>query len=201
MKKFCLLIFLTFISFLGVSENACNRGFMSPLGEDEDWGIGACQIPIEVRIPIYSKSQKSFGYLLKDRWYINLYDSLDNEIKKLDLKEVAAISHISNAFVKVKKWQNEDYYLFDWKSELGGFLLKKDDLTAKKALFYNYQDLILRDEVSRQNSYNADGTPIGVNLKKSCLSLRNEPSVEGERIICIPGNDWESELKTRIRIK
>ena len=201
MKIICLLTAFTFLSFSGVPEDACLHEFMSPHGEGEGWGIGACKIPSEVQIPVYTTDQKSFGYLLKNEWFIYLYDHEGKELQQLGLNEVAAIGHISKAFVKVRKWKNSAYYWFDWTSENGGFLLKKEDLASQKAPFYSYEDLLLRDEISQHKNYNSNGTPIGVNLLKSCLNLRKEPTATSEKITCVPGNDWESELKTRIKIK
>ncbi|MEQ8469865.1 MAG: hypothetical protein RIC35_01690 [Marinoscillum sp.] len=201
MKKLSLITFLLLISNFATSDDACVKKYMTPINGGEDWGIGAFKIPENIELSVYLKDYKEYGYLKKNHWTVSLFDLNNRKIKELDLMDMTAVSHISNCFLKVKNWKDDDYFLFGWNSKSQGLLVMKKDLENNNLTTYSYKDLILKDEVTNQHNYTTGGTPIGVNIRKNCLNLREFPTIEGTKLDCIPGNDWDSELKTNLEIK
>lgn len=199
MKIILSLITLLTSSFVFV-ENPC--GLMTPRGGDQDWGVGLCFIPLKTTLPIYdSKTLSPVGNLNRTKSSsIILFDKKGNKLDQIRAG-IEFIGHYEMTFLKVKlNTINEDYFIINWKSEKHKYLLKKSDLASNMSTFYTYQELLISRFLPEQIEKYRNWATLGINASKTCLNLRKVPSINGEKIACIRGNDWSENSQTRVKI-
>jgi hypothetical protein len=186
-----------FLANTALSDNPCN--VMKPRGGDGDWGIGCYLIPDEFRIKVYDDDDGSiFGELFTKNSHIYLLDKNKNVIN-IEYEDIEYIGSYRNELVKIKECFNPDFVRVLWKTSKRILFLNKRDLETAGARFKKYKD-ILFDKSIKEKYTNYD-LNIGVNVKKSCLNLRKDPTINAMILICIKGNDWEKGFGSGIRIK
>ena len=191
MSIFLILLLYFSQSKTGFLENPC--GTMTPRGYDEDWGIGVYYIPEGFVANVYKDTlDNKFGTIDQN----GLQDFIDNKLKKneINYKDIDWVDSYSNILLKAKESQSNRYLNIFWKTNEGGYLIKKADLELNGATFYRYKDLLFDTTITLKDRRFFEWANIGVNLNKHCLNLRKEPSIESELIECIYGN-YESKFQ------
>lgn len=190
-------------------ENPC--GIMTPQNT-EDWGQAGLWIPKGYIIKGYDAPNgivvdsiyrhPEFGNL-RNFYYgdsINFGKELAQGIKPEDN---VWVGHSTYTLLKINE-ERDGFYKILSNTIQGGIWVSIVEITGDKRVF-KYRDLLLGDlEKLPAPFYNAvhwESTSIGVNLVKSCLKLRAEPSTNGKEYTCIPGNDWTYKTITHLKIQ
>jgi hypothetical protein len=179
-------------------ENPYN--IMSPRGGDEDWGEGAYYIPEAFEVEVYDHTfTKKIGTLHKDHSYLALFDNAD---KKADFNwdDIEWIGHYELQLLKYRSSPRSDFINVLWKTSPNKYYIKKKDLISKHVKPFAYKAYLFDDNISDRINQFKSFANIGVNLTKSCLNLREGPSVNSKKIRCILGNDWENGELTHLKI-
>lgn len=193
-----IIISILSLGFSNISiENICS--IMFPRGGDEDWGIGAIFIPDEFEANIYKDTQgNKFGKLKTLNRRVRLRDISGKELG-FKIGELEYLGHYTFEVIKVKS-ESKDYFKVMWKTSKNGLFVNKKEMEDKGAIFYEYKELLFSDSIPLKKGGFYDWVNIGVNLEKSCLNLRTEPSKNSKKIKCILGNDWELPYHTHMKI-
>lgn len=170
-KCTCAILFL---SFLALNFNVYAQfgevcGIMEPRDSTE-WGIGAIKWENAISIK---------GYNDKTKTTIAIGVPGSVEIQRAD---VVYAGHYGNAFLKVFDTKSSSYKVLA-NSIDGGLWIDINELKSKGLAFQTYASIMFNDKLP--------GT-LGVNLFKSCLNLRAEPSINGKLIKCISKNVSEN---------
>ena len=194
MKNYLLILLLPLFCSLKLVENPC--GIMSPRGGDEDWGTGVYLIPENVNFPIYNPTTlKHIGYFNRNHSTVLTYYSDGKKIEQIWKHGIEFIGSYELTFIQVSNYPSDsNYCLINWKSTENSFLVNKQDLLNGGATSHTYLSLLTSENLPEKvNSYREMAT-LGVNVTKSCINLREAPSLESQKVKCIPGNDWNNEL-------
>lgn len=134
--------------------------------DSTDWGIGAIRLKNGASINGYSDKTKA-------TIIIGVPGSI--EIQRTD---VVYVGDYGNIFLKVFETKSTCYKVLA-NSIDGGLWIDVNELKSKGLAFHTYASILFNDKTP--------GT-LGVNLFKSCLNLRAEPSPNGKLIKCISRN-------------
>ena len=198
--KFLLTALLVLLIGLGRSpafaENPCN--VMIPHEGDGQWGMGAYLMPDNYSIDVYDdRTGEFFGKLTAQRSFLKLIDKT-GKLHNVNHYDLAYIGNYQNELLKTKKCFNPDFVRILWKTSDRELYISKEDATREGAQFLTYLEAI--------HKFTSDTTDpaiiykLGVNLAKSCLNLRADPSISGRKILCAMGNDWHKKYETLIKL-
>lgn len=174
-----------------------------PRGGDQDWGIGVYHVPYEKKLPIYNKNSSELAGYLTQTTHTMLFDQNGTKLEQIYQHGIVYIGVYELAFIQVEKHPRfKDFYLINWKSADHTYAINKSDLAKIGAEFYTYRELLTSEYLPNEikNTRDKSWVSIGINASKTCLNLRELPSVDGEKIDCIRGNDWGNETQTRLKI-
>lgn len=190
-NKILIIISIFCLGFSNTKmENPCS--LMTPRGGDEDWGIGGYLIPDKFEANIYKDtSGLLYGKFKTSNSYLRLKD-IHGKGLNITYGDIEWIGHYSNELIKVKECENSNFVKVLWKTSNSNLYMNKKEIEDKGAKFYHYKSLLFKDEIPSKIEGFYDWVNIGINIEKSCLNLRKEPSVKAKKILCIPGNDWEN---------
>lgn len=180
-------------------ENPCN--VMVPRNADGDWGFGAVYVPASSHIAIYENERgEIFGHLQTDQnGFCKIYHGVEL-INLQHAKDFESIGGINNILIKARKSEHSEFINILWKSKEGGLFLKKSQLEQSNILVFNYSQLLFSDELPLKIIEQRAWANLGVNLHNSCLNLRTEPSVQADKVVCLPSNDWNFDKHTHLKI-
>lgn len=157
----------------GQLDEVC--GIMGPQDSTE-WGIGAIRWETEKYVKAYSEKQKIFYTISSST--IKLDNSTTIPVERND---VIFAAHYGNVFLKVFEIRNTMYKVLI-NSIDGGLWIDFNDLNSKSLTFSTYYSILFNDNL--QGPLNS----LGVNLFKSCLNLREEPSTNSTILKCLTKN-------------
>jgi len=166
-KYTCAILFLSLfaLSFKAYSQFGEVCGIMEPR-DSTNWGIGAIK---------WEKATNIKGYSDKAKTTIVIGVPGSVEVQAADLVYVGSYGNI---FLKVFETKGTSYKVLI-NSIDGGLWIDANELKSKGLAFYTYASILFNDKTP---------SSLGVNLFKSCLNLRAEPSRKGKLIKCISKN-------------
>jgi len=174
---------------------------MFPRGGDENWGKGAYTIPDSIRVNLYLDTNDNlFGSLRKDDFKLSLYDKEGNLMPDYPRGDIEWIGHTSCELLKFKDCKNDNYVKVNWKHSPPGMFLKKIELESLGIKPFTYREYLYSDDIPSTPKSMREWANTGVNLERSCLNLREKPSIKSEKIECVPGNDWPSREYNHMKV-
>ncbi len=175
---------------------------MIPRGGDEDWGEGIYLLAIDSLIAIYEPStHQQLGFISRDNNGIHLYNS--DKKQKLSLN-LSTLEWIGSGYVPLLMYKSTDPDLIisNWKNDGSQipFQIRKSELVNSGAKRYTYKEILTSKFLSQELEGLRDFAELGINVTKSCINLRITPHSKSEIIECVPGNDWNDELQTKMKV-
>lgn len=157
----------------GQLDEVC--GIMGPQDSTE-WGIGAIRWEKDKYLKAYSERLKIF-YTISSSTI-----RLDNSTKiPVERTDIIFAEHYGNIFLKVFEIKNTKYKVLTNSIE-GGLWIDFDDLNSNGLVFNTYYSILFNDNLKGSRP------SLGVNLFKSCLNLREEPSINSKILKCFSKN-------------
>ncbi len=193
-----ILIFL-FSSF-SLIENPCNE--MKPRGGDEDWGEGIYLLALDSLIPIYEPStHQQLGFISRDKNGVRLYEKDKQTNLSLGLSTLEWVGSGYTPLLMYKS-SDQDLIMSNWKNDHGKipFEIQTSELVNSGAKRYTYKEILTSKFVSQELKGLRDFAKLGINVTKSCVNLRITPHSKSKIIECVPGNDWNDELQTEMKV-
>lgn len=196
-------LFLAINSFLGFStiENPCN--IMYPRSST-NWGVGVMWLPWDSEITLFDNEGKVFGKLRRNFSSWSNFEVLDlNNLELSTFKENFDFDWVGGydlSLIKVFEKSNDKYFKVFGNSEKNGLWISKNEAEDKGVKFLTYESILFNHEIPEEIRKFRESANIGVNIEKSCLNLRTTPSDRGNKISCIPGNDWDFKKLTHFEI-
>ncbi|MEO1416567.1 MAG: hypothetical protein AAFW00_14890 [Bacteroidota bacterium] len=178
---------------------------MMPREGNGDWGNQVWLLPSSVKLNIYDIYENPMG----EKWGVLSSDgtgTLKIEVSpgkalRVNHEDLAYIGHFGHVYIKAKPSHNPDYLKVFWHTRGGGFFVRKKDLTAFELDRFTYRDLLKQKMRHAQvEGHRIGGVPVGVNLDKRCLNLRESPSPTSATIVCMPGNQWDTHNVIHLNI-
>jgi hypothetical protein len=209
-KHFRMIIFcLWTLPFITKGENPCGR--MVPQNNG-DWGQAALWIPAENVVKGYSTPNgvlvdsiyrnAQYGRLLNSYYGDSINVGKTSGYYGVIMPEdIVMIADYSYSLLKVKQ-EKDGFYQILTSTIQGGIWVRKAEITGDMKV-YKYRDLLLSAPEKLSVPFNdaIKWSNIGVNLSKSCLKLRAEPSTVGKEFFCLPCNDWTKKTITHLEIR
>lgn len=157
----------------GQLDEVC--GIMGPQ-DSTDWGIGAIRWEKDKYLRASSEKQKT-PYIISSST-IRLDNSTTIPVERTD---VIFAEHYENVFLKVFEIRNTMYKVLI-NSLDGGLWIDFNEFNSKGLTFNTYYSILFNDNLKGSLS------SLGVNLFKSCLNLREEPTTNSKILKCIGKN-------------
>lgn len=156
-------------------------GIMEPRDSTE-WGIGVIKWESEVYVKGYNDKTKTTFVIGAST--IRLDNTNTIELKRAD---ILFAGHYGNVFFKVFEVKNTLYRVLV-NSIDGGLWIDFNELNSKGLTFNTYYSILFNDKPGINENWRSSLGSLGVNLFKSCLNVRNEPSTSGKIVKCISKN-------------
>lgn len=185
MKNVKSIIGLVIISLLFInakSENPC--GVMTPNSDTSSWGIGFVRLNIKDQIKGLTQDNKE---CLVGNGLIILENTVKVSIENTDFLYLADDNTV---LLKVREGINNKYRI-GTNSIKGGVWLELNELQSNSLHFETYYSFIQKHKNQIKHGINEKTERhinMGVNLLKSCLHLRDEPSINGKILTCLQNN-------------
>jgi hypothetical protein len=149
--------------------------------DSTDWGIGVIKWERDKYLKGINQQSKVF---IVEQFTIREDNSTAIQIEGADILHAG---HYGNVFLKVFEIKNTSYKILSNTVE-GGLWIDFNEINSKGLTFNTYYSILFNDNPNSVGSWrNAPGS-LGVNLFKSCLNVRTEPSTNGKVVRCISRN-------------
>lgn len=161
-------------------------------------------MPWDSEIGLYNDKGKKFGKLRRNFRSWSNFEVLDlNNVELTKFKENYDFEWVGGydlSLIKVFDRSNDKYFKVFGNSEKNGLWISKNEAEDEGVKFLTYESILFNHEIPVEISKFRESANIGVNIEKSCLNLRTIPSKTGNKIICIPGNDWDFKKLAHLEI-
>jgi hypothetical protein len=181
------------------SQLACNP--MMPRGGDMDWGTGAYYLPESFQAKVYSSQDGSYyGTMVREPQSLRVV-ARRNEWRRVAYSDQEWIGHHRHKCLKVKPAEDEAYVEVLWKTFEEPKFMKKEELEATGAVYYDYADYLLKEQLELPAEVMlARRAGLGINITKWCVPLFESGDDQSEMIKCIYGNKTEGKTYSELKI-
>jgi hypothetical protein len=126
-----------------------------------------------------------------------------NKGRTYDLKfnDVDYLYHIQFPLLKVDKCFNPDYVKILWTTHPDDELyISIKEIESLGFNFDTYKSILEKHVAKLNKNQSSINAKTGVNLIKNCLNLRSGPSIDANKIMCIPSNDFGNKYEIELDI-